>query len=74
MKAIAAEGDDGMLADPELKAALLTDRNAVWAERIAALYQTKARPLVAVGAAHMAPPGGLPELLAARGYKVRRVE
>jgi uncharacterized protein YbaP (TraB family) len=73
MKAIEAEGDEGMLQDPELKAALLTDRNREWAGRIVALLKTGKRPLIAVGAAHLAPPAGLPELLAARGYTIARV-
>lgn len=73
MDAITREGDDGMLADPELKQALLVDRNTAWADKLLALYAQGKRPLVAVGAAHLAPPGGLPELLAAKGYKVARV-
>jgi uncharacterized protein YbaP (TraB family) len=73
MDAIAAEGDEGMLRDPELRAALLTDRNRAWAEKIAALLKTGKRPLIAVGAAHLAPPAGLGELLAKEGYRVERV-
>ena len=73
MEAIAREGDEGMLADPELKQALLIDRNHAWVEKLLAIYAAGKRPLVAVGAAHLAPPGGLPELLEAKGYKVARV-
>lgn len=73
MDAIAREGDEGMLADPELKQALLVDRNRAWADKLLALYAQGRKPLVAVGAAHLAPPGGLPELLAASGYRIARV-
>lgn len=73
MDAITKEGDEGMLADPELREALLTRRNRAWAKTISAMVAGGQRPLVAVGAAHMAPPHGLPELLAAEGYTVRRV-
>lgn len=73
MEAIAREGDEGMLADPELRQALLIDRNRAWADKLLALYAQGKRPLVAVGAAHLAPPEGLGELLAERGYRIARV-
>lgn len=62
------------LADPELRQALLTDRNRAWAERIAAMIEQGRYPLVAVGAGHMVGPDGLPALLATRGYTVTRVQ
>lgn len=74
MDRIAQEAHTGMLADPELRAALLVNRNRDWASRVAAMLERRARPFVAVGAAHMAGPEGLPALLATRGYTVTRVQ
>jgi uncharacterized protein YbaP (TraB family) len=71
---LAAETERGFLHDPELRAALLVNRNHAWANRIAALLERRARPFVAVGAAHLAGPQGLPALLAAQGYTVRRIQ
>ena len=74
MAVMAAETRNGMMADPQLRQALLTDRNNAWANRLSVMLQQGARPLVAVGALHMAGAEGLPALLAARGYKVRRLQ
>lgn len=71
---IATEARKGFLAEPGLRAALLTKRSNTWAQQIDAMIQHGASPFVAVGAAHVSGADGLPALMAARGYTVRRIQ
>jgi uncharacterized protein YbaP (TraB family) len=60
---------------PALYDALLQRRNLAWADRLdAEMRQGRGTELVVVGALHMAGAEGLPELMRARGYAVRRVQ
>jgi len=61
-------------AQPALRKTLLIDRNGYFAARIVETIEARRVPFVAVGAGHMLGPEGLPALLAARGYTVRRVQ
>ncbi|HKT86126.1 MAG TPA: TraB/GumN family protein [Novosphingobium sp.] len=74
MTAIEKETRRGLLADPELREVLFTRRNREWASKIIAEMKSGHLPFVAVGAAHMAGPQGVPAMLAERGYKVTRIE
>jgi len=74
MNAIVRETKRGLLADPELRAVLFTGRNERWVDAIVASMGAGRRPFVAVGAAHLAGHEGVPAMLSAAGYRVRRVQ
>ncbi len=59
------------LADqPDVKKALLTDRNQRWALQIQTMLREKRVFFITVGAGHLAGPEGVPALLRQAGYKV----
>ncbi|MGB7374668.1 TraB/GumN family protein [Pontixanthobacter sp.] len=68
------ENGAGMLADPELREALLVKRNTLWVRRLRELFAGTGPLMIAVGAAHMTGPDGLPALLGERGYGVTRIQ
>ena len=72
-KALAEETGKGMLADPEVRDALLTQRNLAWVNRAGTLFEDTKRPLIAVGAAHLVGSDGLVALLEAEGYTLSRL-
>lgn len=59
---------------PALYDMLLKRRNTAWARALTAEMDRPGVQLVAVGALHMAGDDGLPALMAARGFQVRRVQ
>ena len=64
----------GLMADPELRAALLVDRNHNWIDQLTRILNRGDKPLIAVGAAHVVGEDGLPALLEQRGYQLRRIQ
>ncbi|MEZ5708062.1 MAG: TraB/GumN family protein [Blastomonas sp.] len=63
-----------MLASKDLREAVLVARNRDWAGKIDAMIVRGERPLVAVGAAHLAGSGSVQSLLEERGYRVERIQ
>lgn len=63
----------GAMEDTDVRNALLVDRNDAWMRKLAPILRKEEKPLIAVGAAHLVGPDGLPALLEKRGYTVRRL-
>lgn len=59
---------------PELRAALLTNRNRAWADDLKRRAAVPGTLLVAVGTGHMVGADGLPAQLSARGFRVARMQ
>lgn len=59
-----------LAGQPDVKKALLTDRNQRWALQIETMLREKRIFFITVGAGHLAGPDGVPALLRAAGYKV----
>jgi len=72
-EALAADFDKSFRTTPGLQRALLTRRNAAWAEWIAARLLVPGTVFVAVGAGHLGGPGSVVALLAAKGLTVERL-
>ncbi|MEO1221531.1 MAG: TraB/GumN family protein [Pseudomonadota bacterium] len=63
----------GIMADPELRHALLVRRNKDWMTQLTPMLSEEERPLIAVGAAHLVGPDGMVTMLQAKGYTLRRI-
>ena len=65
--------ETGIMADPELRDALLVRRNKDWMTQLAPMLSEAEKPLIAVGAAHLVGPDGMVTMLKDKGYTLRRV-
>jgi hypothetical protein len=73
-QALAALLNDDLKASPEVADVLLYQRNARWADALAARMKAPGTVFVAVGAGHLAGKGSVIDDLRARGVKVERVK
>ena len=69
-----AATQEGIMADPELREALLVKRNQDWIAQLVPMLKGEGEPLIAVGAGHLVGPDGMPAMLEAEGYKVKRIQ
>lgn len=71
---IARTFDDEARMSPELKAALMSRRNAAWADWLARRMESPGTVFVAVGAGHLAGADSVQSMLRARGLEAKRVQ
>jgi uncharacterized protein YbaP (TraB family) len=71
---IARTFDDETLASPELRAALMTRRNANWADWLKKRMDRPGTVFVAVGAGHLAGNDSVQRMLAAEGVRATRIQ
>ncbi|MDB5715524.1 MAG: TraB/GumN family protein [Sphingomonadales bacterium] len=74
VKQIALSFDDELKTTPELNDALLKRRNANWTAWIQARMAKPGTVFMAVGAGHLAGPGSVEAMLAAKGIKAVRLQ
>lgn len=74
MDLIAQTTNEDFGNEPALREALLLGRNRAWIVKVEAMLMHGSKPFIAVGAAHLAGKDGLPAMLAARGWKVTRLQ
>jgi uncharacterized protein YbaP (TraB family) len=63
----------GAMEDTDVRNALLVNRNDAWIRKLVPILRKPQKPLIAVGAAHLVGPDGLPALLEQRGFTVKRL-
>ena len=72
-KALEEATYSGIMADIELRDALLVQRNLGWAAVLDEELEGGPRPLVAIGTAHLVGPDSVTAMLEERGYSVKRL-
>ena len=74
LKGIERTFDDETQMSPELKAALMSRRNAAWADWLAKRMEKPGTVFVAVGAGHLAGADSVQKMLKKKGLKAKRVQ
>lgn len=74
LKGIERTFDDETQISPELKAALMSRRNAAWADWLARRMEKPGTAFVAVGAGHLVGEDSVQKMLKKKGLKAKRVQ